>query len=440
MPRLGGGGPSFGSGNTDNFIPVAPTPKASNSEPGVLIAPTLAPQPPVSAQPVPVQITFPLPQATPAPTSLIQSRMQRRLQYVSTANTQMAVTITPVGASVPSYTSSNTPCTTSACSLTLTTTPGPSTLTLTLTDGTNTLASYSSVIIVRPATFNHLTFTANPVVNSVVLSLANPTPNAGTATNDVLTVNALDAAGQTIIGNANYVDRNGNPVALTLGVINNQAGGTGSVTIQGPSRITSPQRAPIYAHYDGNWLQSSAISVAASSSAVTTLTGTTLTTVPTVIRYSINCTAYQMGTAPDGNLWFSERGCQRIGRIAQNGTGFTDFITPANTDVIALTVAPNGNIWFGSTAIDVRTPSGTFIQYSPGYTAGLLCIGNDSSIWITSNYANLLDKFTVNGQMISFNISSSTRDCTTGPDGNMWLTTCRVDRGNCTPSPSRNGA
>ena len=120
----GGGGPSSNSGIADNLIPAAPTsaPTANSAGAGAsagpgpgLTAPTLAPPPPVSTQPVPLQITFPLTKATPAPTSLIQSSMQRRLQYVSTANTQMAVTITPIGASSPSYTSSNTPCTTSAC-------------------------------------------------------------------------------------------------------------------------------------------------------------------------------------------------------------------------------------------------------------------------------------------------------------------------------------
>ena len=165
----------------------------------------------------------------------------------------MAVSVTPIGASSPSYTSSNTPCTTTTCSLTFAATQGPSTITLTLTDGTNTLSKYSSVIIVRPG-LNTFNFTANPVVSSVTLSLANPTPNAGTAYDDVLTLTALDADGKQIIGNANYVDASGNPVALTLHVANNQAGGKGTVTMNGPARIISPQSAATKAHYDGKWV------------------------------------------------------------------------------------------------------------------------------------------------------------------------------------------
>ncbi len=61
----------------------------------------------------------------------------------------------------------------------------------------------------------------------------------------------MDADGNTIVGNANYVDSAGHPVAFLLNVSNAQAGGRGTVSILGPMRITAPGQAAIVAHYDG---------------------------------------------------------------------------------------------------------------------------------------------------------------------------------------------
>ncbi len=208
---MGGGGPASNAGGVANPLPPLPAaqPALSTPAPAAVNAPTLATPQPANTQPVPIVVTFRLPQATPAPTSLIQSRMQRRLQYVSTANTQMAITVTPVGASSPSYSNPSATCTTTNCSATFAATQGPSTITLALSDGTNVLSSYTGVIIVRPG-LNKFNFTANPVVHSVSLSLATTATNGGTPYDDVLTVNALDADGNEIIGKANYVDVNGN--------------------------------------------------------------------------------------------------------------------------------------------------------------------------------------------------------------------------------------
>src|SRR5689334_11021835 len=51
---------------------------------------------------------------------------------------------------------------------------------------------------------------------------------------------------------------------------------------------------------------------------------------------------------PDGNLWFTEFGVGKIGRITTGGT-VTDFAAAGNPQLIA--VGSDGNLWFTETTI-----------------------------------------------------------------------------------------
>ena len=205
-----------------------------------------APSPASSAapQPVPVKLTYSF--AAPA----TQSSGRRRLQYFSPSNAFLSISVTPLGSTTGAW-STPTACTTVTCVVNFTASPGPNTIAFLFTNaGGVTLASFSTLTIIQPATLNTLAFTANPVVANVALQLAATTTYAGTASDIALTVNATDASLNTIAGPAGYVDSQGNPVVFTLGTLNSQDGGTGTVSIKGPLRITAPAQAPIYAHYD----------------------------------------------------------------------------------------------------------------------------------------------------------------------------------------------
>jgi streptogramin lyase len=55
----------------------------------------------------------------------------------------------------------------------------------------------------------------------------------------------------------------------------------------------------------------------------------------------------EITTGPDGNLWFTEFGSNRIGRLTTAGA-FAEFaagITPASNPY-GIAVGPDGNIWF----------------------------------------------------------------------------------------------
>lgn len=374
-----------------------------------------------------------------------QQGVQRSAQYISTSNTLISITVTPLGGTPTTLAA--TPCTPGACAVSFTALPGPNTLAFTLTDGIGkVLSSFSTVSIIQPATENTLNFTANPVVNSVVLQLASGAVNAGTPTNDALTVIAQDKDLNTIVGPARYVDINGNPVTLRLSVTNSQAGGKGNVNIQGPLAIADPNSAPIYAHYDGNWLASSTISVTSSSSAITSLTNATVTTTPRVATtYSIPGAGNQptgIATGPDGNIWFTYSP-NYIERMTLSGS-FTKYSVPSgNSYPSSLTVGPDGNLWFseadtgfactpgfgnlanigrittGGAITEFTTPNGTGCDAATRINLG--AFGPDGNYWYPEYNIPSIARMSTSGAVTRFSLPGKPGAVTLGADGNMWV-------------------
>jgi len=238
LVACGGGSGSFSNPSTSALpngvleTPVQPIPVAEIDSSNSATSSSQA----NNVKPVAVELTYHLPTSVNAiatPSIAAQSMAYRRLKYISASNTLLNIAVTPFGGTT---TTSSGSCTTTTCAVNFTASPGPNTLVFTLTDtGGNVLSTFTTVTNVQPSTLNTLKFTANPVVTSVSLQLTNASVNAGVASNDLLTVNALDADGNTIVGNSNYIDAQGNPVTFFLNVTNNQYGGRGTVTIQGPN-------------------------------------------------------------------------------------------------------------------------------------------------------------------------------------------------------------
>ncbi len=68
--------------------------------------------------------------------------------------------------------------------------------------------------------------------------------------------------------------------------------------------------------------------------------------IPTAHSFTLGIIA-----GPDGNLWFTENGGNKIGRITPGGT-ITEFPLPASTSAFdaklgaGITTGPDGNLWF----------------------------------------------------------------------------------------------
>lgn len=379
-----------------------------------------APPPSTESTSVPVTIHYVLPAGVQSAATTQSS--ERRLQYISTSNVNITITVTPVGGGATVY--GPTGCTSGSCTISFTANPGADVIAFSLTDGSaNVLSRFTTTQIVQPNIENTFHLTANPVVNSVTLTLAAaPIPYGGTAVDIPLTVNALDKDGNTIVGAANYVDASGNPLALTLSTANYQAGGKGTVTIKGPPRMTAPAQATIYAHYDGNWLDHSVISVAANGGTVSSLTGTTLTTAPFVNEYTTAVNPHGITAGPDGNVWFTERGSNAIGKITPTGLVTSYPCAPCNQPTY-IVFGPDGNFWFTENAggyVDKMTLAGAATRVASLPGNGMMIVdGPDGNLWMGNDGSNNISEVTTAGVLTNHAIGFTAWGVGFGPDQNL---------------------
>jgi hypothetical protein len=106
----------------------------------------------------------------------------------------------------------------------------------------NLLSSGTDAQAVTTATANTVNLTLLGVVSSLTISIPSPVP-AGTATTEPITVSALDADGDTIVGPGGYIDANGNPLTLYVCDFDGSgstSAGTTSISTPNPSQTASP--------------------------------------------------------------------------------------------------------------------------------------------------------------------------------------------------------
>jgi virginiamycin B lyase len=136
---------------------------------------------------------------------------------------------------------------------------------------------------------------------------------------------------------------------------------------------------------------------------------------------------------PDGNIWFTERGVSKIGRISASTPGTIDeFPTKdagASPDII--TVGPDGNIWFteqSNNSIGRISPSSPLTPDSFG-GFGLLdprgiAVGPDGNLWVSDAGAPqvvIVSSAGVKVDDVALPAGFNARNIALGPDGNMWV-------------------
>lgn len=449
-------------GSSTHLVPPSSSPAAASSTAPNAIAtqapallPTNAtPAPIVSAastQSVPVTLQLALASPNGQAFRLNQSTSSaraRRIQAISPSNTSITINVTPLNGTPTTFGPFT--CTPGSCTATFTATPGPSVLSFVYQDASSRLlAEFTQTAVIQPSIVNTLNYTANPVVSSIQLQLASPSVPAGTATNDLITVNALDASSNVIVGNANYVDVNGNPLTIQISSVNVQAGGRGNINLKGPTRIIGPTHAALYATYDGQWFDHSTISATTSNPSLVAATSTTLTTALTTYgnwnghathTYSGSSQPTVMTTGPDGNVWFAEPAANKIGRIGLNSP-LVEFTIPTATAMpYGITVGPDGNIWFTEenvNKIGQVSLAGAFNEYTvpTGNTKPYgITTGPDGAIWFTESNSSKIGRVDLNGNIQEFPISfGGGKGIATGPDGNLWVTGGNTKIGRVTP-------
>jgi len=144
-------------------------------------------------------------------------------------------------------------------------------------------------------------------------------------------------------------------------------------------------------------------------------------------------------TGADGNLWFTNGGQYKVGRITPSGA-ITQFDLPAIVGGPGgITSGPDGNVWITTNALGqgrqdwiVRigrdgavTPfaagagNGDFSTGPTGITSG-----PDGNLWFTEFWANRIGRMTPAGALTEFPIptfETGPRGIVAGPDGNLWF-------------------
>ena len=173
-----------------------------------------------------------------------------------------------------------------------------------------------------------------------------------------------------------------------------------------------------------------------------------ITTAGRITEFSIGVTTDSqpngIAAGTDGNLWFTETSGNRIGRITTAGT-ITEFsagLTPGSYPRV-IAAGHDGNLWFTESSgnrIGKITPLGTIAEYSTGIGSGGnpfgIAAGPDGNLWFTDPGVpgaalNRISKITTDGSVTEYTVPTSFSDpngIVAGPDGNLWFTECSGNR------------
>ncbi len=143
-----------------------------------------------------------------------------------------------------------------------------------------------------------------------------------------------------------------------------------------------------------------------------------------------------LAPGPDGNLWFTTSGTTggRIGKISTVGV-ITLYPHVFPGQLYAITAGPDGAMWFTETTpsldntIGRITTSGDHAEY-PLPDSGFLIVasgivaGPDGAIWFAQAGANEIGSITTDGATITGYPTPGflPAGITNGPDGNLWFT------------------
>lgn len=132
----------------------------------------------------------------------------------------------------------------------------------------------------------------------------------------------------------------------------------------------------------------------------------------------------------DENLWFTELGGNKIGRITTGGV-ITEFPTPAaNSGPTGITAGLDGAIWFGEGSVNnigrIAT-SGAISEFAiPTSNSIPLAIapGPDGAMWFVEGNQDQIGRITLAGSSFSEFVSTlaAPADIAGGPDGRLWFT------------------
>jgi streptogramin lyase/uncharacterized protein YkwD len=153
-----------------------------------------------------------------------------------------------------------------------------------------------------------------------------------------------------------------------------------------------------------------------------------------ITEFAVNGNPFGITAGPDGNLWFTETSGNKIGRITPDGSTVKEFPIPTSTSYpFGITVGPDGNLWFteyGGNKIGRITPDGSTVMEFPTPTNNSgpfgITVGPDGNLWFAEYDGNKIGRITPDGSTVmEFPIptnNSFPQGITAGPDGFLWFT------------------
>ena len=152
----------------------------------------------------------------------------------------------------------------------------------------------------------------------------------------------------------------------------------------------------------------------------------------TITEFTVPTANSQPGgitAGPDGNIWFTELGASKIGRITPAGT-ITEFPIAASSNPEFIAVGSDGNMWFPeitANKIGRITPTGDFVDFpilTPAASLLGIAAGSDGNLWFVLAQASKIGRITTAGVVTEFPVLSPgvLLQIASGPDGNLWFT------------------
>jgi len=169
---------------------------------------------------------------------------------------------------------------------------------------------------------------------------------------------------------------------------------------------------------------------------------TPITTIHTIVEFALpsaNAGPFGIASGSDGNLWVTERGVNKIGRMTPSGMATEYSLPTPNAQPQAITAGLDGNLWFVEYAVSKIgkiTTAGTVTEYAMphanDYPTGIAW-GPDGNLWITevngadTPVGGVIQKMTPSGGFTQYQVTvdpavTSTNAITAGPDGKLWFT------------------
>jgi len=152
-----------------------------------------------------------------------------------------------------------------------------------------------------------------------------------------------------------------------------------------------------------------------------------ITTAGVITEYATGSTPQRIATGPDGALWFTESLANKIGRITTSGA-ITEYPVPTlGTAPNSITTGPDGALWFTESAKIGRIDAAGMVKEYPipsGVQPSGIATGPDGALWFTETFDNRIGRITTSGAVTEYSIPTSgsgTYEIAAGPDGALWF-------------------